>query len=633
MQKREQELLRLLRLQNDWSTAAQLAGALSCSVRTVKSCIAGLNQRWPGLIASSHKGFQLNRTPALWEEVQNSQRANRIPQDAESRRRCILRKLLLEKEFYDLDELANELCIATATLSNELSKLRPVLLDFHLTLRTKANRLSIRGRDANKKRLTSWLIYNETRDFINNPHLMRDYFPTLDLSLLRRVVTECLARHNHTLDNNSLSSLLLNIAISVERNRHAFSSDGTTVYPRTLPIPEELRQTVDEFCTDLEDQLNIPLTPSDRYGFCTLILARASIGGPGSRPQFLEPSVHHLTSMILQRIRDMFALDLDTPAFTEQFALYLQNLLVLHHGGLHLRHPKLEATKQEYPYIYRIAVFVASEMEQRIGVRVSEDEIGYLALHLGGQIDAVLNARTKVNALLLYAGYYDAGLELMNRIRRIFENTLAVQEIIISPDTLIYHPDCALLITTTPVLVSTPTVQIGEYLENRDIAVLATRIEDVRRAQLCRRVLPLLRKLLRSDLFWYAPDFTSREDTLRTVASTLEQQGYVPDGFGDRLLASESFSSSAVGGLALPYAAEFPATASALAVVSCPRALSWGNNRVHLIFLPVLRQEDRPLFRDLFLFLSHVLPQGSVYKELCSADSYEQFLQTLFQNL
>lgn len=349
MQKREQELLRFLRSQNDWSTAAQLAGVLSCSVRATKSCIAGLNQRWPDLIYSSHKGFRLNRTPALLEEVQKAERTIHIPQDAESRRSYILRKLLLEKDCYDLDEMAQELCIATTTLNNELSKLRPVLLDFHLTLRTKANRLSIRGSDANKKRLTCWLIYNETMDFINDLQLMNDYFPALDLPLLRRTVTDCLTRNNVLLDDFSLSNLLLNIAISVERNRHAFASEPEPPHHHALPIPETLRRTVEEFCADLESQLGVPLTAADRYGFCVLLLTRALPRDGFSRRETLDPTVRGLAGTILQRIRAVFDLELANPTFTERFGLYLQNILIRHHGGLHMRHPQLERIKGQNP--------------------------------------------------------------------------------------------------------------------------------------------------------------------------------------------------------------------------------------------------------------------------------------------
>lgn len=573
MQKREQELLRFLRSQNDWSTAAQLAGVLSCSVRTAKSCIAGLNQRWPGLIYSSHKGFRLNRTPALLEEVQKVERTNHIPQDAESRRSYILRKLLLEKDCYDLDEMAQELCIATTTLNNELSKLRPVLLDFHLTLRTKANRLSIRGSDANKKRLTCWLIYNETMDFINDLQLMNEYFPTLNLPLLRR--------------------------------------------------------TVEEFCADLESQLGVPLTAADRYGFCVLLLTRALPRDGFSRRETLDPTVRGLAGTILQRIRAVFDLELANPTFTERFGLYLQNILIRHHGGLHMRHPQLERIKGQNPYIYHIAVFVAGEIEQQIGVRIAEDEIGYLALHLGGRIMEILNGQTKVSALLLYTGYYGNGLELMHRIRSTFRESLQLQGMILCSGSLSRHPDCALLISTTPASVSVPMVQIGEYLDNRDIAALATRIDDVRQGQLFRRPVPPLRRLLRPELFWYAPDFSSREEALRTMGNALEKGGFVAEGFCEQLLAVESLSSSAVSGLALPHVPDVPARVSALAVANCPRPLSWGNSRIHLIFLPVLRREDNALFRDLYLFLSHVIPQSRHLKALRAADNFEDFLQAL----
>ena len=86
---RDRRLLRHLATNEGWTTSSTLAAELGCSVRTVKSDVAKLNNRWPGIVQSSRKGFALGDR-ALLAEVDPAG-ANPMPQSSEERRSAILR--------------------------------------------------------------------------------------------------------------------------------------------------------------------------------------------------------------------------------------------------------------------------------------------------------------------------------------------------------------------------------------------------------------------------------------------------------------------------------------------------------------------------------------------------------------
>ena len=57
MKKKPLEVLSYLHKQTDWATASEIAIAVNCSARSVKTYIADLNAAYPELITASRKGF------------------------------------------------------------------------------------------------------------------------------------------------------------------------------------------------------------------------------------------------------------------------------------------------------------------------------------------------------------------------------------------------------------------------------------------------------------------------------------------------------------------------------------------------------------------------------------------------
>lgn len=632
MQKREQELLRLLHTRKDWCTAAQLAASLSCSVRTVKSCVAGLNQRWPGLILSSHKGFLIDETSALLQQVRQEERNNSIPQDATSRRSYFFRKLLLEEQFCETDSLTRELCIAPATLANELCKLRPTLLEFGLSLHSRAGRLSIQGPDEEQRRLILWLIYQEVKEYLGNFSLLNDYFPDVDLTGIEELVKATLARHDFFLSNDCLCLVVLNIAISLQRTLRHFSAQKADDSP-VMAIPPMVQQAVEELCTALEQRFSASLPSENRYDLGILFLTCGVQQGKLPQSKDVSPAIRSLTRQLCARTKAVFGMDLAAHDFFLFLALHIQNLLIRTRSGFALRTPYLSHVKVRHPYIYDIAAFLASEIDKRCNQHLTEDEISGIALNIGRAVEQLDDESSKIQALMLHSGLYYNSLDLMQRIARTFPDTLALQGLITTSDALADHPECALLISTMPVSAPVPTVQIGKFWDSHDVAVLAARIDEVRREQRRAALRTRLPELFFPELFWYDPDFATPEQAIDALCARMEQAGCVAKGFARQVLDRERISSTAQDGLALPHAFETQALHSAVAVASCSRALRWGDQRVHLVVLAAFQPDDRPLCRDFLTALRRLSANPHVMKALRAAKNRDDFVKALLDVL
>lgn len=637
METREQGILRLLKAQSGWTTAARLAASLGCSVRTVKSAVSNLNESFPGIIESSHAGFRLADREALARAETGNQ--STIPQTAEERKQYILRKLLMEEKQCDLDALAAELCISPVTLGNELTPLRAALADYDLALRTRSNQLFIAGSESAKKKMVGRLLYDETKDFFNSMELMSTYFPDLNLRVIRETVSQVLMARRCFLNNYSLSNLVLHIAITIQRNRHGFFDDGEEPANRAVTIPPFIQKTVDQLCDALTPQFGVPFSDSDRYTFCVILYTRcAQPPAAGAADEMIEPSVRGLLLHIRDAVKDAFDIDLDDHDFLVRFGLHLKNMLLRYHGGIELRNPQLDAIKCNYPYIYDVAVFIAREIDAITGLRITEDEIAYIALHIGGLIEQTNSERTKLHAVLLYPGYYEDGAALMRRIWRTFQDSLLLENIITAPEELVAVPGCELLITTAPLpsgtVPATVAIQpVSNYLNSQDVAQLATRIDALKHKRLRDSMEANLKTLFKPDLFYYQPPYHTVTELLLGLGGALQAHGCAGPDFCQKLLEREAISSSAIGNIALPHPLDMDALATAIAVAIYPQGIAWNGNTVNIVFMLAIRKEDRPLFRDIFDFTSGIVLNPDYFHTLMRAKDFDAFLHVLLSGL
>ena len=57
--------------------------------------------------------------------------------------------------------------------------------------------------------------------------------------------------------------------------------------------------------------------------------------------------------------------------------------------------------------IFEVAVFIASRLQERLGIPLPDDEIAYIAMHVGGRLERSRRADQLLTATIVCPGYYD----------------------------------------------------------------------------------------------------------------------------------------------------------------------------------------------------------------------------------
>lgn len=631
----EHSILKYLGSRDQWATSFAISAFLGVSVRSVKSYLRDLTESCPGLVESSREGFRIANKAYLARLLSTD--GARLPQTAEDRKKLIFQRLLLEDVAVPIDTLAAELCISPVTLNNELGRLRGELGDFELTLKSKNNLLTISGPEANKRKLVSMLIYADSKESFLSIKQMQSYLPHFDLAVVKEIVSQTLHTHHFFMDEFSLLNLVLHIAITMERDRLQDSASerptgGFTVAAHIQAIAEHITREVSE-------RFGVGFTPAEVLDFALLILTRAISDNVNTMDQeelsdYVGEESIALVRLIQRRTKDIYNISITNEDFLVRFSLHIKNLLIRLRTGILLHNPQMIDIKNTYPFIYDVSVFIADLITKEVGLPIKEDEIAYIALHLGVLIEERKVIKQEVRTVLVHPEYFRNryGLpDLAKRCAVVFENSLLVTGVCATPDELDGYADYDLVISTIRLQahLATPWVQVTSMLDSRDVEAVSARVNEILLDRTKSKVESKLRFLFREELFFVGAPFRDHLDAITTMGSAVVAGGWAGEEFVEKTLVRETISASAYGNIAMPHPLEMCARNSVIAVSLHPAPLSWGGNRVNLVLLLAIHPVDRLLFKDIFDFVTEVVAEEKKLKSLLAAKTYGDFIATL----
>lgn len=630
------EVLSFLSRQNDWKTASEISIAVGYSVRSVKTYISEINQSYQNLITTSRNGYILadrELATLILNKVDNQ-----IPQTPEGRKAYIMQKLLIENQVMDLDDLANELCISPLTLNNEIAKFKKELIAFDLVSHTKNNQIWIEGNEKNKKKMISHMIYENTKDFCCNMDSIQIYLPNFDLRIVRQIVTSSIMEHHFFIDDFSLLNFILHIGITMERCfQQQTGTEPLSELARIdiVEIPAHINLIMNTISERINQYFHVQFGPTEKSDLALLLMTRLVFDNETesetSLKDLVSPDILRLMELIQNRVRLTFHLNLNSQDFLFRFALHLKNMMVRLENQIDLKNPQLHSIKNSYPFIYDVSVFIADIIRQEKGYYLSEDEIAYITLHIGVQIEEQRALRDKVKVLIICPQYYSSKLNLVKKVSTMFEDSIILSGVLAGPEELSLYREYNLILSTMPIppMPNVPIIQVPYQLRNNDILAITSAIESIKKSRMKQILEQKLKFLFQKELFFYDPPFKSENFAISYMADQLEEHDYVGSDFKQKLYDREKISSSAFANIAMPHPLEMCSKKTAIAVSIHPTPLQWNANKVNLVLMLAINEEDRPLFRDIFDFVSEIITDTKYLQSLVSTKTYDDFIHLL----
>lgn len=614
-------------------TARQLAARLQVSVRTIKNYVQQVNQDHPDTILSSNKGYQLNNEKKFKpDEIENM---TMLPQTSAERSAFII-KLLLKShtsEQFNIYDIAEQLYVSESTLKNVLRKVKRALKDFDLELTLHGDKFQLLGREQNKRRMLSSTIYEESSPNFININSLKASFPETDLHAIRSIVQLIFQEHHYFINDFSLTNLVLHIALSIERikdsNHHIqqqiLTENKIADYHIALKITNRL-----------EEEFQVAFSHAEVYEIALLIAARATALNfetitSENIESFVGKECVKMTRQLIEKINNLYAIDLSQPEFLVRFTLHLYNLMIRSQNNYLSKNPLAQEIKIKYPLIYDMAVNLAEDLTTDFQITMNDDEIAFIAFHIGSVLEMQKENQGKLATVIYCPQYYDMGITLSNQIRSLYDTDLLIKNIVTDFEEIQKLSGIDLIITTVPLgtFISIPSFEVNLLLSQVFKDKLDNKIIELQKQKEKAETRRLLSQLLIPDLFQNQLSFSTSRDCIHYMVDKLIQKGYVSPEFEEEVLSREELSSTAFGYFAIPHSMKMEASKTGLNIILSPTPIPWGNHKVQLVLMMCFNKDERFIFKQVYEIITLVLSNPDNASSILKSQDYSNFIERL----
>lgn len=631
MQTKYLPLLKQLFEANTWVTAVSLASTLGISARTVKTYVSELNGCYHGIISSSRKGYHIN--PEIGAKALKEAKSC-IPQTARERVAYIMQRI--SREPVSVYDLCEELFISNSTLYAVLPRIRKQLESFDLTLHMASDTLEIKGLEKNKRKLLSQLLYHESNENFVNLETIQSAFPDIDVIYVKNIVLEILSEYRYFINDYSLSNLVLHIAIAADRIKN---NAGYREYEqpiealKILPHEYELSQKIVE---RLENHFQLKFPPGEVQEMTLLLISRATSLNYNSitvdnLANIIGKDCIALVYELVNAVGSFYYINLNEPEFLIRFALHIKNLLIRAQNEHFCKNPMGDTLKATCPLIYDGAVCCSGIIKERTGISINDDEISYIAFHLGSTLETQKALASKLSAVIYCPTYYNMSNRLLQTISSRLDTELLIANIITEESDLdkIATPD--MIICTVPInrTVVTPFIQVQPFLMESDVTAIRQKIEEIRMAKKREIFTAYLRQIVLPDFFERGEGFGRKEEAIHYLCEKFREKGYVEEEFEKEVLEREEMSSTGFQNFAIPHSMRMRAKKTGMYLYVCDTPTDWNGTPVFLIIMLCFNRDERYIFNEIFEPLTMILTEPNNLKKALTFDEYEAFIEFL----
>ncbi|EHC43040.1 BglG family transcription antiterminator, partial [Salmonella enterica] len=284
--------------------------------------------------------------------------------------------------------------------------------------------------------------------------------------------------------------------------------------------------------------------------------------------------------------------------------------------------PLLENIKQHYPMAWDMTLAAISSWGKYTPYTISENEIGFLVLHIGVGLERSYNIGYQRQPQVLLV--CDAGNAMVRMIEAVLARKYPQIEIARTLTLRDYEARDSIV---EDFVIS--TARIGE--KDKPVIMIAPfptdyQLEQIGKLVLVDRTRPwMLDKYFDASHFRIVEGEIDQQTLFKTLCDQLHEEGFVDAAFLDSVIEREAIVSTLLGdGIALPHALGLLAKKTVVYTVLAPQGIAWGDETAHVIFLLAISKseyEEAMAIYDIFVtFL-----RERAMTRLCACQNFTQF--------
>ncbi|MDI9209511.1 BglG family transcription antiterminator [Clostridium butyricum] len=483
--------------------------------------------------------------------------------DPDERVYYLLERLADLDDFIVIDDLVSELYVGRSTLIKDLKKVDNKLKEYGLVLKRKTNMgIKLKGSEMNIRLFMTDYLY-ETKEeaykvIINNIELKSEIIKELEETIIIY-----LQRSNCQITNELINNLFKAILIMISRvKKNKIVTSVPTQY-KIMDSTYEYKTAVG-LIDIIRKKLKIDINESEAYFISIQLIGR---GAPVCHDLLtninITENIIQLRKEICGRILECTGLNLmEDEQILESLDYHLYYAINRIALNIKYKNPMLKEIKEKYKLPYEVAKIAAVVLEEKHNICVSEDEIGYIALHFGAYIEKSEKNFLKIKKAAIICSTGLGTAKLLNvKLKKLLDENIEFNTFSDMDFTEEIAENYDMVFTTVDlnIKLDIPMVKLNSIFEEDELKKeieSQVMLKKIARNKISTEGRYILKNLINKNLIYYLDKKTFDENLLNMLDKITDRK-IVSKDFKGKVIERERKASTMLGGLiALPHAVD-----------------------------------------------------------------------------
>lgn len=608
-------------------TQTELAKEMNVSTRTIRNDLKELNDVIIGsgnsLIYDRKRGYSIKIDNPAGHRVliEQSQRPWKETRSTSERRRALLAAFMRQDVEISLEELESLWFISIYTLRNDINLLKRHFALYELDIHTEGtDKYRLSGSEIALRRC----MYDH---LLRSKEVEDDYYSLFSsdvhISDIKKILSQYLVQHGLVMSDVNLRFFTLMCAITCERIRGEcwlLEYEFTNADPDIKAFAGEIFARLLTGTATNVPQSEIDYLAMNLAAFCST--QREGALPPGDAYIAEQAVMNHFLSYV----STSWFCDVNYDELARKNLLnHIKSMRIRVNNGITIINPLIEQIKRHYPLMYEMTLAAFSELAHFFTGEISDDEIGYLVMHIGAILEEThLKDESKTVTALVVSDQGSASTRIVcQKIVRMYPNISITKCISVEQYKMMAYVEESLVISLVEIeeknrrVINLPPLPERWQLENMKYFLSADNAQPE----------AMVNYFSAEHFFVFDSQTHTKESLINFLSSQLQLQGRVDEKYYTSVLEREGRASTLLDDkIAIPHPLGLVALSTMVTVAIFPEGIEWEPGKlIKLVFMLAISEDafiDSMLIYD---YLTNIL-DDDVIDSLSQCNNYAEFI-------